>query len=144
MQLAGVSPGIIHPFTRPIYFQHRVQAVEIDIKEDDLWLVRDLYQAIGAFADVPKRTIDQIGNGKISIPEDQAIEFDNCFNRLREKYPNFTKLRIMLMAEKIKKILDLRSHENEGFDEWFWTNRGFQMHPDWNVIREISRDILLH
>ena len=49
----------------------------------------------------------------------------------------------MKVLAEINTLLDQRSNGGELFDEWFWTNDGFQHHGDWIKIREKARDVLL-
>jgi len=113
------------------------------IEEGDLWLFRELYSVLGALADEPANTISRIGGGRISIPEDQANDLDHFRRCILEKYPDAADLQVMNVVAEIDVMLERRSLGGEAFQEWFWTNKGFQQHPDWAKIRELARAFLV-
>lgn len=113
------------------------------IEECDLWWFRELYSVLAAFADEPGNTITRIGDGRISIPEDQAEDLVHFRECILTKYPGAADLLVMQVAGEIDAILDRKSRGGEAFDEWFWTNDGFQQHTDWSTIRERARAFLL-
>ena len=109
------------------------------VQECDLWWFGELYSVLAAFADEPTNTISRIGGGRISIPEDQANHLHNFRNCILAKYPAAADLQVMRVVAEIDAILDRYSLGGESFDEWFWTNKGFMKHPDWDKIRELAR-----
>ena len=113
------------------------------IDESDVWLLRELYYVLAAFADAPQNTIDRIGGGRISIPEDQANDLDHFLRCILEKYPDSAQLAIIRVAIEIDAILSRRSRGGDAFDERFWTNAGFLRHEGWQRIREIAREFLI-
>lgn len=113
------------------------------IEDADVWLVRELYFALAAFADAPQYTISRIGGGRISIPEDQANDLDYFMRCVLEKYPWSEELSLMRVVSEIDVILTRRSVDGDAFDESFWTNEGFSGHPDWLQIRELARAFLI-
>jgi hypothetical protein len=115
----------------------------VGIQECDVWLFRELYFALAAFADDPQNTISRIGGGRISIPDDQANDLHNFLRCILEKYPDLASLAVMRVATDIDEIFSRRSLGDEAFDEWFWTNEGFQRHEDWLKIRELTRGFLI-
>jgi hypothetical protein len=114
----------------------------IDIDEPDYWWLREIYAVLTAFADAPSNTISRIGGGKIFVADDLANHLDNFLRCMQAKYPESSRLSVMDVALKIDDILTRRSRGSESFDEWFWTNEGFEKHPDWNTIRSLSREFL--
>jgi hypothetical protein len=113
------------------------------IEECDLWLFRELYFVLAAFADDPQYTIDRIGGGRISIPDDQANDLDHFRRCILDKYPGLAGLQVMRVATEIDAILSQRSRGGERFDEWFWTNEGFRRDGDWLKIRKLARTFLI-
>ncbi len=113
------------------------------IKECDFWLFHELYFVLAAFADEPRNTIDRIGGGRISIPEDQANHLDHFRRCILERYPDSHGLAVMRVVTEIDEILTRRSRGGEAFDESFWTNKGFERHEDWLKIRELVRAFLI-
>jgi hypothetical protein len=114
-----------------------------NIQESDLWSFGELYSVLTVFADDPTKAIIRIGGARISIPEDQANHLDHYYNLLIAKYPDAADLAVMKVVGQIDAILDRKSRGGESFDEWFWSNAGFERHPDWITIRELSREFLL-
>jgi len=113
------------------------------VEERDLWSFGELYAVLVAFADAPGQVIGRIGGGRISIPEDQANHLDQYYNYLLAKYPAAADLELMKVVAEIDTLLGQKSRGGELFDESFWTNDGFQDHPDWIKIREKARAFLL-
>jgi hypothetical protein len=113
------------------------------IQECDFWALGELYSVLAAFADGPTNVISRIGGGRISIPEDQANHLHNYYDLLRSKYPDAANMEVMKVVAEVDAILDRNSLGGESFDEWFWTNGGFERHDDWIKIRELSRAFLL-
>ena len=113
------------------------------IKECDVWLFRELYSVLAAFADEPQYTIDRIGAGQIAIPDDQASHLHHFRRAILENYPDLANLEVVRAATEIDAIIDRRSRGGEAFDESFWTNEGFKDHVDWLKIRRIARDFLV-
>ena len=119
-------------------------AVTDRVKECDVWLFRELYFVLADFADDPQNTISRIGGGRISIPDDRGNDLHRFRRAIVENYPDLaTSLEVMQVATEIDGILDRRSRGGEGFEEWFWTNKGFLRHDDWLRIRELARDFLI-
>ena len=114
-----------------------------DVQECDLWWFGELYSVLAAFADEPANVIGRVGGGRISIPEDQANHLDNFRRCILAKYPRAADLQVMRVVAEIEVILARRSLGGESFEEWFWTNGGFQRHPDWVKIRELARAFLV-
>jgi len=102
-----------------------------------------LYGVIICLADDPLNAIAKIGGGQISVPEDQATELDHYLRAIRDHYPDSSGLAVVGIAREIDGIFARRSLGGEAFDEAFWTNEGFQEHPDWQKIRELARAFLL-
>ena len=100
------------------------------------WL-RSLNATIFDFADVPENVLKRIG-GKISIPEDLMNDLDHWFAVIQS---NETPIRHEL-TDLITKILAI-SEKYDGFGNEFWTNEGFSNHPDWVVIRNMSRKYIM-
>jgi hypothetical protein len=113
------------------------------VEERDWWAFRELYSVLIAFADEPAQAISHIGGGRISLPEDQANHLDHFYNYLRTKYPEVAQLELMTLAAFFNDMLAERSRGGALFDEYFWTNDGFQHHPDWIAIRTKARQFLI-
>ena len=113
------------------------------VDECDYWCFGQLYSVLAAFADDPTNAISRIGGRRISIPEDQANELHNFRTTILAKYPDAADLEVMRVVSEIDEILSKHSLGGESFDEWFWTNKGFMEHPDWEKIRELSRAFLV-
>ena len=113
------------------------------IQEQDLWWFRELYSVLAAFADEPANTIGRIGDGRICIPDDQAIHLNHFRRCVLAKYPDAADLQVMRVVAEIDEILARKSENGESFEEWFWTNEGFLRHPVWGEIRELSRAFLV-
>lgn len=100
------------------------------------WL-RSLDATIFDFADVPENVLKRIG-GNISIPEDLMNDLDHWFaviqnNEIPIRYELSTLITdILAISEKI-----------DGIDDKFWTNEGFCNHPDWDLIRTMSRTYIM-
>src|SRR4051812_24081354 len=114
-----------------------------DIREDHVWWFGEIYSVLAAFADKPEYAISRIGEGRISIPDDQANDLGNFLRVILESYPAAIDLHVVKAAAKIDAILTRKSAGGEAFDEWFWTNAGFERHPEWKEIRSIAREFLL-
>lgn len=117
--------------------------MDVGIDERDYWCFGQLYSVLAAFADEPSNTISRIGGGRISIPDDQANDLHIFRTTILEKYPDAADLEVMQVAAEIDDILLKYSRGGESFDEWFWTNKGFMEHPDWEKIRGLSRAFLV-
>lgn len=115
----------------------------IDIQECDFWWFGQLYSVLATFADDPANVIIRIGGGHISIPNDQANELGNLRQTILGKYPEAADLQVMRAVTEINEILARYSRGGDSFDEWFWTNAGFERHPVWDKIRELSRAFLV-
>ncbi len=102
-----------------------------------------LYGVVICFADDPLNALAKIGGGQISVPEDQATELDHYLRAIGDHYPDSSGIAVVRVAREIDCILARRSLGGEAFDEAFWTNEGFQEHPDWQKIRELARAFLL-
>jgi hypothetical protein len=113
------------------------------IRECDLWWFRELYAVLAAFADEPTNTINRIGGGRISIPEDQANDLHQFRRCILETYPHAADFEVMKVVAEIDGIFDRRNADGKSFDQAFWTNRGFQRHSDWDKIRELARAFLV-
>lgn len=113
------------------------------IDDCDIWLFRELYAVLASFADKPQNSISRIGGGRISIPDDQGNDLGHFRQVILEKYPDVAGLEVMRVATEIDAILSRRSFGGEAFDEYFWTNAGFQRHEDWLRIRELARAFLI-
>lgn len=75
--------------------------------------------------------------------DDQANDAHHFRRSILEKYPSFASRVVMRVATDIDAILSRRSYGGESFDEWFWTNKGFLRHEDWQSIRELAREFLI-
>lgn len=115
----------------------------IGIQECDFWWFGQLYSVLGTFADDPAQAIIRIGGGRISIPNDHAPDLDHFRKTILGKYPEAAELQVMRAVTEINEILGRYSRGGESFDEWFWTNAGFERHPVWDKIRELSRAFLV-
>lgn len=113
------------------------------IHERDMWWFRELYGVLACFADDPRNSISRIGGGRISVPEDQASHLDHFLRVILENYPDAADLAVVRVAKEMDAVLSRRSRGGEAFDEFFWTNVGFQRHDDWLTIRELSRAFLI-
>ena len=113
------------------------------IEDVDLWWFRELYFIPAAFADEPGNTISRIGEGRISLPDDQANDLAHFRECVLAKYPQAAHLQVMVVVAAIALILDSRSPRSESFQPWFWTNEGFASHHDWAETRSIARGFLL-
>jgi hypothetical protein len=113
------------------------------VKERDFFLFGELYSVLAAFADDPSNTISRIGGGRISIPEDQSNHLDHYRRAILGKYPEAANLEVMRVVAEIDDIFSRYSAGGDSFDEWFWTNEGFQQHPIWDRIRELARAFLV-
>lgn len=113
-----------------------------DINECDYWWFGQLYSVLANFADDPENTISRLG--PISIQDDLACDLDHFRRCILEKYPNAIDLEVMRVVTEINGILSRYSRGGESFDEWFWTNKGFMTHFDWDKIRELARAHLVH
>jgi hypothetical protein len=113
------------------------------VQECDLWSFGELYSVLTVFADDPAQAIVRLGGGRISIPEDQANHLDHYYHLLIAKYPDAADIEVMKVVARIDAILEGKSRRGGSSDEWFWTNAGFERHPDWIMIREVSREFLL-
>ena len=102
-----------------------------------------LYSVLACFADDPQNSISRIGGGRISVPDDQANHLDHFLRAILEKYPDAADIRVVRVAQEIDAICGRRSLGGEAFDEFFWTNAGFQRHEDWLRIRELARTFLI-
>ena len=121
-----------------------MSAVTQRIKECDMWLFRELYFVLADFADDPQNTISRIGGGRISIPEDRANDLHHFRRAIVENYPHLAAgLEVIQVATEIDAILARRNRDGEGFEKWFWTNKGFLQHDDWLTIRDIARNFLI-
>ena len=114
----------------------------ISIDEPDFSWLREVYDVLAAIADAPANTIGRIGGGKIFVADDLANHLDHFLQCMQTKYPESETLTVINVARQIDDILTRRSRGGESFDEWFWTNDGFENHADWNTIREMSREFL--
>lgn len=114
----------------------------INIDEPDYWWLREIDGVLAAFADAPSNTISRIGGGQVSVANDLANHLDHFLQCMLGKYPESTSLDVMRVALRIDDILTRRSRGGELFDEWFWTNAGFEEHADWNTIRSLAREFL--
>ena len=108
-----------------------------------LGLFCQLYGVVICFADDPLNALAKIGGGQISVPGDQAMELDHYLRAIGDRYPDSSGIAVVRVAREIDRILARRSLGGEAFDEAFWTNEGFQEHPDWLRIRELARAFLL-
>jgi hypothetical protein len=115
----------------------------LDIDDRDLSLFRELYFVLAAFADEPTNTISRIGGGHISIPDDQANDFGHFRRAILEKYPAAANLELMRVVAEVDAIFSRKSRGGASFEEWFWTNKGFLQHPDWDKIRTLARAFLV-
>lgn len=113
------------------------------VQQSDFWWLGQLYSVLIEFAGDPAQTISRVARGHISIPEDQANHLDHYYRLLIEKYPNAVDLEVMKVVAQIDAILSDKSRGGASFDEWFWTNRGFEEHPEWLKIRAMARDFML-
>jgi hypothetical protein len=113
------------------------------IQECDFWLFGQLYSVLAAFADDPANVIIRIGGGRISIPNDQANDLDHFRKAILGRYPEAADLQVMKVVAEIDEILDRYSLGGESYDEWFWTNAGFERHLVWDKIRELARAFLV-
>jgi hypothetical protein len=111
------------------------------IEEKDFWWFRELYHVIVGFADLPEATVSRLR--EINVPEDYANHLHNFRQNILEKYPDAKDFEIMKVAADIDAILTEKSRDGKRFEERFWTNRAFKMHPEWEKIREISRAFML-
>ena len=107
--------------------------MENDIRECDYWLFGQLYSVLADFADDPENVINRLGG--ISIQDDLTNHSAHFRTSILEKYPNAADLEVMRVVTEINEILSRYSRDGESFDEWFWTNRGFMTHFDWDKIR---------
>jgi hypothetical protein len=113
------------------------------IKDSDTFWFCELYAVFAAFADEPTNVISRIGEGRISIPEDQANHLDHYRKCVLQAYPDAADLELITVVTRIAAILDNRSLGGEEFDESFWTNSGFMHHPEWGCIRRLAREYLI-
>lgn len=113
-----------------------------DIRECDYWWFGQLYSVLADFADDPENTISRLG--RISIQDDLANHLDHFRTCILEKYPKAVDLEVMRVVTEINEILSRYSRGGESSDEWFWTNRGFMTHFDWDKIRKLARAHLVH
>jgi hypothetical protein len=113
------------------------------IAERDIWWFRELYAILAAFADEPGNTISRIGEG-VSVPDDQAETLHHFRRCILASYPDAAGLAVMRVVGEIDAILDRRSLKGQDFDSSFWTNQGFREHCDWESIRALAREFLLH
>ncbi|TWU50718.1 hypothetical protein Poly51_40110 [Rubripirellula tenax] len=109
----------------------------------DFWCFGQLYAVLAAFADDPSNTISRIGGGRISVPDDQANELHNFRTTVLANYPDAAELELMQVVARVDSILSERSRGSAQFDEYFWTNKAFADHPDWDRIRMMAREFLV-
>jgi hypothetical protein len=115
----------------------------IEIAEHDRHLFGFLYAVIIDFADAPGMVINRVGGGRIDVADDLANSHGYYYRLASGKYPATSLLELMQLAARIDAILVSRGHGDERFDASFWTNEGFQNHPDWIEIREAARSFLM-
>jgi hypothetical protein len=113
------------------------------ISESDVYLFEMIYSVLIVFALEPQMGIQRVGGNRIAVADDQANQLGNFYDLVMQKYPHAADFEVMRATAKINAILSDRSFGSPGFDEWFWTNRGFQQHPDWDAIRVVAREFLL-
>jgi hypothetical protein len=114
-----------------------------EIEEADRHLFGFLYAVIADFADSPELVISRVGGASNFVADDLANSLVNYYRLARDKYPESLSLELMQLVSLIDRILTDRSRGGEKFDEAFWTNEGFQKHPDWQRIRTESRNFLM-
>lgn len=115
----------------------------IEIAESDRHFFGFLYTVIADFADAPDLAISRISGGRFFVADDLASTLSNYYRLVHNKYPAAADLELMQFAAKLDAIFASRSRGGNGFDEMFWTNEGFQNHPDWQRIREEARTFLM-
>jgi hypothetical protein len=113
------------------------------IKNDHFWLFGQIYAVLSAFADDPEKVISRIGGGTVSIPDDQANDLGNSLRVILQHYPGAVELKLVERAARFDEIFTRKSAGGEAFDEWFWTNAGFERHPEWDEIRAAAREFLI-
>lgn len=113
------------------------------IEDTDVWLFRELYFVLATLADEPQNTIQRIGKGRISVPDDQANDLEHFRRCILEKYPWSADRMVIRTATAIDAILSRHNRSSRESEDWFWTNAGFLRHDDWATIRELPRELLV-
>jgi len=109
----------------------------VDVNQSIWFWLRSLNATIFDFADVPESVLKRLG-GNISVPEDLMKDIGHWFEVIRD---NEIPIRYEL-SNLVTDILAI-SERYDGSDDEFWTNEGFCNHPDWDVIRNMSRTYIM-
>jgi len=113
------------------------------IKECDMWLFGQVYAVLACFADLPKNSINRIGNGLVGVPDDQANELEQMLKAILSSYPHAKDFAVIRIAKEMDAIFGRYSLHGDLFDAAFWTNEGFEHHEGWQRIRSMAREFLL-
>lgn len=112
------------------------------IEECHFWWVRELYNVLVSLADDPANTVARAGTGQIPVPEEQSGELALYEELILDHYPDAADLAVMRAVSEVREILSRKSLGGEDFEEWFWSDEGFETHHEWSQIREIARGFL--
>jgi hypothetical protein len=117
--------------------------MNVSIEEEDYGVLRMLFEVVLGFADVPEYDVAKSGGERFALQDDYASTIGHYRKYLLNKYPDLADLAFMKLITEVDSIFARRGYGGEAFDEIFWTNHGYQHHPDWKAIREKAREFLL-
>ena len=114
-----------------------------DIEPCDFGMFRELYDTLAAFAFAYENEFGEM-HGMFS---GSTLVLSN---RLRDRsrvilsiYPEASASEVLKLVAEIDSVFAQYGLGGEEHDEWFFSNRGFMQHPDWQVIRDSIRAFLL-